>query len=63
METNRGWVKMRAAVDERVAERIVLVPHGWRGEANGNLFTDVIYREPITGYPDQKSLQCIVRRV
>jgi anaerobic selenocysteine-containing dehydrogenase len=62
IETNRGRVKMKARVDERVAEGIVLVPHGWEGEANGNLLTDVSCREPIMGYPDQKSLQCCIRR-
>ena len=49
---------MKASVDERVAEGIVLVPHGWGGEANANLLTDIDCREPIMGYPDQKSLQC-----
>lgn len=62
IETNRGRVKMKARVDERVAEGIVLVPHGWAGEANANLLTDVGCREPIMGYPDQKSLQCCVRK-
>jgi hypothetical protein len=40
----------------------VLVPHGWGGDANGNLLTDVNCREPIMGYPDQKSLQCAISR-
>jgi len=58
VETNRGKVKMKASVDDRVAEGVVLVPHGWGGDANANLLTDVDCREPIMGYPDQKSLQC-----
>ena len=62
VETNTGQVRMKASVDERVAEGIVLVPHGWGGDANGNLLTDVTCREPIMGYPDQKSLQCAIRR-
>ena len=62
VETNRGQVKMKASVEDRVAEGVVLVPHGWEGDANGNLLTDIHCREPIMGYPDQKSLQCIVRR-
>jgi len=62
VETNTGQVKMTAQVDERVAEGIVLVPHGWSGDANGNLLTDVNCREPIMGYPDQKSLQCTIRK-
>lgn len=62
VETNTGQVKMKAQIDERVAEGIVLVPHGWGGEANGNLLTDTTCREPIMGYPDQKSLQCTIRK-
>ena len=62
VETNTGQVRMKAGVDERVAEGVVLVPHGWGGEANGNLLTDVTCREPIMGYPDQKSLQCRIRK-
>jgi len=62
IETNRGVVKMRAGVDERVADGVVLVPHGWAGDANANLLTDVQCREPIMGYPDMKSLMCSIRR-
>jgi anaerobic selenocysteine-containing dehydrogenase len=63
VETNTGQIKMKAFVDARVAEGVVLVPHGWGGEANGNLLTDITCREPIMGYPDQKSLQCAIRKV
>ena len=62
VKSNRGQVKMKVRVDDRVAEGVVLVPHGWAGEANGNLLTDVNCREPIMGYPDQKSLQCNIRK-
>jgi len=62
IETNRGVVQMKAHVDERVAEGIVLVPHGWPREANANLLTDAECREPIMGYPDMKSLLCAIRK-
>ena len=62
VESNRGRVRMKAHIDDRVAEGVVLVPHGWGGDANGNLLTDVNCREPIMGYPDQKSLQCTIRK-
>lgn len=63
VETNRGQVKMKAQVDKRVAEGVVLVPHGWEGEANANLLTDTQCREPILGYPDMKSLMCSIKKV
>jgi anaerobic selenocysteine-containing dehydrogenase len=62
IETNRGSVRMKALVSERVAEGIILVPHGWSGEANANLLTDTRCREPIMGYPEVKALLCAVRK-
>ena len=62
VESNRGQIKMKVRVDQRVAEGVVLVPHGWGGDANGNLLTDINCREPVMGYPDQKSLQCSIRK-
>ncbi|MHB8765809.1 MAG: molybdopterin-containing oxidoreductase family protein [Deferrisomatales bacterium] len=61
IETNRGQVKMKASLDERVADGVVLVPHGWPGEQNANLLTDTQCREPILGYPDMKSMLCSIR--
>jgi anaerobic selenocysteine-containing dehydrogenase len=63
VETNRGAVRMTARVDDRVAEGVVFVPHGWSGGANANLLTDAQCREPIMGYPDMKSLMCRIRKV
>jgi anaerobic selenocysteine-containing dehydrogenase len=62
IETNRGSVRMKALVSERVAEGIILVPHGWSGEANANLLTDTTCREPIMGYPEVKALLCSVSK-
>jgi anaerobic selenocysteine-containing dehydrogenase len=62
IETNRGQVKMKVCVDERVAEGVLLVPHGWQGEANANLLTDTLCREPIMGYPEIKALLCSIRK-
>lgn len=62
ISTNTGQIKMKVCVDDRVAEGVILVPHGWGGEANANLLTDVTCREPIMGYPDLKSLQCNIQK-
>ncbi|PLX39727.1 MAG: molybdopterin oxidoreductase [Deltaproteobacteria bacterium] len=62
ISTNRGQVKMKVRIDERVSEGIVFVPHGWEGEKNANLLTDTDCREKILGYPDMKSLMCNVAR-
>lgn len=62
IETNRGTVRMNVHVDERIAEGVVFVPHGWPGEANANLLTDTQCREPIMGYPEIKALLCAIRK-
>ena len=62
VETDRGWVKMKADVSERSMEGVVLVPHGWEGEANCNRLTDAQCREPIMGYPQWKGLLCTIRK-
>ncbi|HEY3278348.1 MAG TPA: molybdopterin-dependent oxidoreductase [Syntrophorhabdaceae bacterium] len=62
VETDRGKVKMKASVDDRVVEGVVLVPHGWPGEGNCNLLTDCNCREPIMGYPQWKGLLCSIRK-
>ena len=62
IRTDRGRVKMKASVDERIMEGVVLVPHGWPGEANCNLLTDCQCREPIMGYPQWKGLLCNISK-
>jgi len=62
VETDRGEVTMKAHVDERIMEGVVLVPHGWPREGNCNLLTDCQCREPIMGYPQWKGLLCNIRK-
>lgn len=62
VENDIGWVKMKAYVDERVMEGVVLVPHGWNGDANCNNLTDCTLREPIMGYPHWKGILCNIRK-
>ena len=61
IETPRGRVKMRASISDRVGEGVILVPHGWPGEANANLLTDTNSRESVMGYPEMKALACRIR--
>ncbi|MCL2336607.1 MAG: molybdopterin-dependent oxidoreductase [Firmicutes bacterium] len=62
VETDRGWVKMKANVTDQTMEGVVLVPHGWPGEANCNRLTDCRLREPIMGYPQYKGALCRIRK-
>lgn len=62
VESNRGRIKVKAQVTEDILEGVVSIPHGWPGEANVNLLTDVHLREPIMGYPQMKSQLCRIRK-
>jgi predicted molibdopterin-dependent oxidoreductase YjgC len=53
---------VKALVTEDMMEGVVSIPHGWSGEANVNLLTDVHCREPIMGYPQMKSQLCSIRK-
>jgi anaerobic selenocysteine-containing dehydrogenase len=63
VESNRGQIRVKALVTEEMMEGVVSIPHGWSGEANVNLLTDVHCREPIMGYPQMKSQLCSIRKV
>ena len=62
VESNRGQIRVKALVTEEMMEGVVSIPHGWSGEANVNLLTDVHCREPIMGYPQMKSQLCAIRQ-
>ncbi|HMK51088.1 MAG TPA: molybdopterin-dependent oxidoreductase [Thermodesulfobacteriota bacterium] len=62
VESNRGQIKVKAHITEEMLEGVVSIPHGWPGEANVNLLTDVHCREPIMGYPQMKSQLCSIRK-
>ncbi len=63
VESNRGQIKVKARITEEMMEGVVSIPHGWPGDANVNLLTDVHCREPIMGYPQMKSQLCSVRKL
>jgi len=62
VESNRGQIKVKALLTEDMAEGVVSIPHGWPGEANVNILTDIHLREPIMGYPQMKSQLCSIRK-
>jgi len=54
--------KSKLELLEEMVERSGEHPHGWSGEANVNLLTDIHCREPIMGYPQMKSQLCSIRK-
>jgi len=62
VETYMGHIRMQARVEDRVMDNVVLLTHGWPGQANANCLVDAKCREPIMGYPDMKSLMCTLHK-
>ncbi len=62
VESTRGQIRVKAKVTEDIADGVVSIPHGWPGEANVNILTDLRLREPIMGYPQMKSQLCAIRK-
>jgi len=63
IRTPNGRVKIKAVLTDRVAKSVVMVPHGWPGDANANLLTNTTSREGIMGYPEMKALLCQIEKV
>ena len=62
VETKKGKIKIAVKVTEDIAQQVVSIPHGWAA-ANVNLLTDIENRDPIGGYPEDKGLQCRIRKM
>ncbi|MBS4026964.1 MAG: molybdopterin-dependent oxidoreductase [Clostridia bacterium] len=59
IETKVGKMKMRLKINDKLAPGVVSVPHGW-ADANVNDLVDMDVIDPITAYPDFKTVLCSV---
>ncbi|AGL00060.1 molybdopterin-containing oxidoreductase family protein [Desulfoscipio gibsoniae] len=57
IETKRGTIQMVVRITEKITPGVVSVPHGW-ASANANLLVDMDVIDPITAYPDFKTVLC-----
>lgn len=62
VETKSGSMKLRACLSEKMAPGVVSVPHGW-AHANVNLLVDMEVIDPITAYPDFKTVLCLIEPI
>ena len=62
VESLRGSIQVKAKLTEVVHPRIVSVTHGWSNETGGNIncLTDDQAVDPVSGYPEFRSLLCRV---
>ncbi len=62
IETKTGSMKLRAQITEDIIPDVVSVPHGW-AQANVNHLVDMDVIDPITAYPDFKTVLCRIEPV
>lgn len=58
LETKKGKIKIKVEMTEDVMPNVVGLTHGWGGGQNANLLTELEPRDPVTGYPEMRSLAC-----
>ena len=57
VRTMYGSVRMGARLTERIRPDTIHIPQGWE-EANANVLTGMNAADPISGFPNLKSLKC-----
>jgi len=62
VSTGRGALRVRANITDYVPPGVINVSHSFP-EADVNVLIDPDYRDPISGYPELKSLLCEVTKV
>jgi anaerobic selenocysteine-containing dehydrogenase len=58
----RGSIRIRAKVTDSILRGVVNIANGW-SEANVNMLTDDLARDPISGFPSLKSQLCTIRKL
>ncbi len=61
VESPRGSITMKVRVTDGILPDVVHLPHGW-AQADCNVLTDHVKRDPISGFPGLKSSLCRVRK-
>jgi anaerobic selenocysteine-containing dehydrogenase len=62
VETRKGQIKVKAKTTEAMMAGVVNVLHGWEGDANESLLTELEARDPVTGYTEMRALACRIRK-
>jgi anaerobic selenocysteine-containing dehydrogenase len=62
VQTSSGAIQLKARVTLRIRPDTIHIPHGWE-QANVNELTDIEDADPISGFPNLKSLRCRIQRV
>jgi anaerobic selenocysteine-containing dehydrogenase len=62
VQTPQGKIQLKAHLTDRICQDTIHIPQGWE-EANANELTGSEGADPISGFPNLKSLRCRVQRL
>ena len=62
VETRKGKIMVKASVTEDMMPGVVSLTHGWEGEANANILTELDAKDSITGYCEYRNIACRIRK-
>jgi anaerobic selenocysteine-containing dehydrogenase len=62
IETRSGRVRLTAHLTQSIRPDTLHIPQGWE-EANANELTGLEHLDPVSGFPNLKSLRCLIRRL
>jgi anaerobic selenocysteine-containing dehydrogenase len=62
VETRKGQIKVKVKTTNAIMAGVVNVLHGWEGDANESLLTELEARDPVTGYTEMRALACRIRK-
>ncbi len=60
--TETGSIRIKARLTESIRPGTVHIPQGWES-SNANRLTSVENRDPVSGFPNLKSLSCRIRKI
>lgn len=62
VESANGSIRLKAKITPDIHPGVLSIQHGWE-EANANILTDDEHLDPVSGYPNFRSILCQVRKI
>ena len=62
VESPKGSITLQAKITPDIHPQVLSLQHGW-DEANANILTDNEPPDPISGYPELKTIPCRMRKI
>jgi anaerobic selenocysteine-containing dehydrogenase len=62
VQTPRGKIRLKAHLTNRIRPDTIHIPQGWE-EANANELTGMEGADPLSGFPNLKSLRCHIQKI